>query len=91
MIAISKERGTNRVVLTTQGDLDDAAVSALLEAIALTDDEAPLVIDLARSGELRGTREIGLLSALSFRAGPVVFRGARPEHDRIVKAVSSAH
>lgn len=90
MIAITRERGTGRVVLTTHGELNDDAVKALMEALALTDDDAPIVIDLADAGELKTSRDIGLLSALAFRSGDVAFRGAHRHHRRLVSAARSA-
>ncbi len=90
MIAITKERGTGRVILTTHGELDDAAVDSILEALALTDDDTPIVIDLADAGALKTTRDIGLLSALAFRSGDVAFRHAHREHRRLVSAARSA-
>ena len=90
MIAITRERGTRRIVLTTHGELNDEAVTALLEALALTDDDAPIVIDLADAGELKTTRDIGLMSALAFRSGAVAFRGAHRNHRRLVSAAQSA-
>lgn len=90
MIAITKEKGTGRVILTTHGELNDEAVTALVQALALTDDDAPIVIDLADAGELKAKSDIGLLSALAFRSGAVAFRGAHRNHRRLVSAVRSA-
>ena len=90
MIAITKEKGSGRVILTTHGELNDDAVNALLEALAMTDDDAPIVIDLADAGELKTSRDISLLSALAFRSGAVAFRGAHRNHRRLVSAVRSA-
>jgi|GEM_PF-2835350 len=90
MIAISRERGTGRVVLTTHGELNDETVTAMLEALEQTDEDAPLLIDLADAGELKTSREVRLLSALAFRSGPVTFRHAHRNHRRLVSAAQSA-
>ena len=90
MIAITREQGTQRVFLTPHGELNDEAVTALLDALELTDDDAPVVIDLGGAGELTATQDIGLLCALAFRSGSVVFRGARRNHRRLVSAAMSA-
>jgi len=90
MIAITRERGTGRVILTTHGELNDAAVAALLDALARTEDDAPIVIDLADAGELKTSHDIGLLSALAFRSGEVAFRHAQRHHRRLVSAARSA-
>ena len=90
MIAITREQGTGRVILKTRGEFDDETVSALREALWLTDDDAPILIDLAEAGELKATVDIGLLSALAFRSGPVAFRNAHRHHRRLVTAVKSA-
>lgn len=89
MIAITREQ-KGKVVLTTHGALDDAAVHALLEAISLTEEEAPIVLDLADAGELTAEHEMGLLSAIAFRAGPVRVRGAHRHHRRIVAAAKAS-
>ena len=75
--------------MTTHGELNDAAVTALLEALALTDDDTPIVIDLADAGELKASKDIGLLSALAFRPGEVAFKGAHRHHRRLVSAARS--
>lgn len=73
-------------MLTTHGELNDEAVHALMDALALTDEESPVVIDLAHAGELNTTNDIGLLSAIAFRSGPVAFRHAHSHHRRLVRA-----
>lgn len=88
MIAISKEG--RRLVLTTHGALDDENVDAMLEAIEQSDENAPLVIDLANAGELNAGDDIRLLSALAFRSGSVRFRHAHSNHRRLVSAAQSA-
>lgn len=90
MIAITRNPKTGRVVLATHGPLDDATVDALLEAIGMTDEEDPIVLDLADAGELKTTHEVGLLSTLAFRAGPVTVRGAQRHHRQIVAAAKAS-
>jgi hypothetical protein len=89
MIAISKERGTGRIVITTHGELDDVTVSALLDALELTDEEAPIVIDLRDAGPVTTSYDLRLMSTLAFRSGQVAFRGAHREHRRLVNVARS--
>ena len=90
MIVITREQGTGRVVLTAHGELDDDTVKALIDALALADDDEPIVIDLADSGALRTSRDVGLMSAIAFRSGPVAFRHARRCHRSLVRAAAVA-
>ncbi len=90
MIAITREPASESVVLTADGELNDEAVAGLLNALALTVDDTPIVIDLTRAGALTAGEDIGLLCALAFRPGPVVFRGAHRNHRRLVSVVEAS-
>lgn len=87
MIAITRDKKSGRVVLTTHGELDDTTVNALLEAIRHTEEEAPIVLDLADAGMLKAEHETGFLSALAFRSGPVAVRGAHRHHRHFVSVI----
>ena len=90
LVVAADETREVRMVVTTHGMLDDATVDALLQAIGMTDEEAPIVLDLADAGELHSTRELGLLSTLAFRAGRVTVRGAHRHHRQIVAAAKAS-
>ena len=87
MIAITREPVSQRVVLTAEGELNDEAVAGLLNALSLTLDETPIVIDLTQAGAMTADNDLGLLSTLAFRSGPVAFRGAHRNHRRLVAVV----
>ena len=76
MLSVTRERGTGLIVLTSTGVLDHVSVEALIKAIALTPEEAPVVIDLSQAEKLAEQSLRRLAYELAQRPGPVTFRGS---------------
>ncbi|MBS1148494.1 MAG: hypothetical protein H6Q89_192 [Myxococcaceae bacterium] len=76
MLSVTREKGSGLIVLTSTGVLDEVSVEALLRAIALTPEEAPIVIDLSRAEKLAEHSLRRLAYELAQRPGPVSFRGS---------------
>lgn len=76
MLSVTRERGTGLIVLTSTGVLDHVSVEALIKAIALTPEEAPVVIDLSGAEKLSEQSLRRLAHELAQRPGRVSFRGS---------------
>lgn len=74
MLSLTRER-SGSIVLTTTGILDEPAVRAVIDAIALVPDEAPLILDLSGARRLAEHSLRRLAYELAQRLGPVSFRG----------------
>jgi hypothetical protein len=76
MLSVTREKGSGLIVLSSTGVLDEVSVEALLRAIELTPEEAPIVIDLSRAEKLAEHSLRRLAYELAQRQGPVSFRGS---------------
>ena len=75
MLSVTRERGTGQIILTTHGMLDESSVEALLQAVALTPEHSPVLIDLSRAQITMPDCLQRLAVELSKRSGPVKFLG----------------
>ena len=84
MLSVTREKGSGQIVLTSHGPLDQASVDALLQALALTSENSPVLIDLSRA-ELSASEQLRRLAIeLAKRSGPVKFIG--PAWARVVRS-----
>lgn len=76
MLSVTREKATGLIVIATTGVLDEVSVEALLRAIMLTPEQAPIVIDLSRAERLAEHSLRRLAYDLAQRPGAVSFRGS---------------
>ncbi len=84
MLSVTSVKGSGQIVLTSHGPLDEASVDALLQALSLTSENAPVLIDLSRA-EISASEQLRQLAfELAKRTGPVKFLG--PAWARVVRS-----
>ncbi|MBS1151107.1 MAG: hypothetical protein H6Q89_2805 [Myxococcaceae bacterium] len=75
MLSVTREKGSGQIVLCSHGMLDDTAVTALIDALALTPEHASVRVDLSRAEVATADCLRRLAIALAKRSGKVKFLG----------------
>ncbi len=76
MLSVTRQMGSDTIVLTPTGIMDERAVDAILQAISLTPEQVSILIDLSGAEKIAEHSLRRLAYELAQRAGAVTFRGS---------------